>query len=86
MLEGGSNYEYNSEGQIVIKSSGKFLKNGSPRSVVIQDENGNTNVFESIKSSAIYLGRSHQTVLRRLRDGKPLKWNSMLIYIKPNKE
>jgi len=84
MLEGGSNYEYKPEGQIVIKSSGKFLKSSSYRRVIIKDEIGNTlNEFESIKSCAAYLGVSHQTVLRRLRDGKSIKWNSSLIFVKP---
>lgn len=80
MLEGGSNYEYKPEGQIVIKSTGKFLKTSSSRKVTIKDESGNTlNEFESIKSCAAYLDVSHQTVLRRLRDGKPIKGNLGLI-------
>jgi hypothetical protein len=35
ILEGGSNYEHNAEGQIVIKSSGKLLKKGTPIRVLI---------------------------------------------------
>ena len=35
ILEGGSSYEHNAEGQIVIKSSGKLLKKGTPIRVLI---------------------------------------------------
>lgn len=71
-------------GQIVIKSTGKFLKKGAPIGVIVLDENGGIiNEYESINTCGAYLCVSHQTVRRRLRDGKSIKFNSRLLYIKP---
>ena len=85
------------EGQIVIKSSGKLKKKrpSIPQvpsgdqgyGFIIKDEYVNTlNEFKSIKSCAVYLGISHQTVVIRLRDEKSIKWDSKLIYVKPHKD
>lgn len=84
MLEGGSNYEFKSNGQIVIKSTGKFLKKGAPIGVLVLDENGDIlNEFESINTCGAYLGVSHHTIRSRLHDGKSIKFHSKLVYVKP---
>jgi len=83
MLESDSNYEPNAEGKIVIKSSGKLLKKGIPIRVLILDGKGNNlKELESINACGTYLGISHDTVRVRLNDGKPIKFNSMLVYVK----
>lgn len=83
ILEGDSNYEHNAEGKIVIKSSGKFLNKGRSISVLILDDKGNIlQELESINVCGSYLGISHDTVRVRLNDGKPIKFNSILVYVK----
>ncbi|GAA5137795.1 hypothetical protein GCM10023339_78220 [Alloalcanivorax gelatiniphagus] len=83
ILEGGSNYEHNAEGQIVIKSSGKLLKKGTPIRVLILYDKGNTlKELESINACGAYLGISHDTVRVRLRYEKPIKFNLILVYVK----
>lgn len=83
MLEGDSNYEPNAEGKIVIKSSGKLLNKGIPiRVLILYDKGNNLKELESINACGTYLGISHDTVRVRLNDGKPIKFNSMLVYVK----
>ena len=84
MLEGGSNYECRPEGQIVIKYSGKFLRKGTSTEVLVLDENESVlNELEYINICAPHVGVSNPTIIRRLRYGKSIMWNSRLVYIKP---
>lgn len=56
ILEGGSNYEFKPDGQIVIKSTGKLLKKSAPIGVIVLDENGDIlNEFESINTCDVVL-------------------------------
>ena len=81
MLDSDSNYILNDKGQTIIKSSGKFLKKGSPIVILILDGEGNIlNELKSINACATFLGVSHNTV--RLRSGKSSKFNSNIVYIK----
>lgn len=80
MLEGDSNYEFKPNEQIVIKSTGKFLKKGAPIGVLVLDKNGDIlNEFESINTCGAYLGVSHHTFRSRFHNGKSIKFNSRLV-------
>jgi hypothetical protein len=83
MLEAGSNYILNDKGQTIIKSSGKFLKKGSPTAILILDGEGNIlKELKSINACATFLGISHDTVRVRLRSGKSIKFNTNLVFVK----
>nr|ATI20438.1 LAGLIDADG endonuclease [Juglanconis juglandina] len=83
MLEAGSNYIINDKGQTIIKSTGKYLKKGSPIAILIIDGEGNIlNELKSINACASFLGISHDTVRVKLRSGKSIKFNSNLVYVK----
>lgn len=87
MLKSSSNLEYLDDGRIIIKYlGGRLLNKATSIGVIVQDVNGNLiKKFESIIACGDFLGVSHSTVRRRLRDGKSLKYESKLIYIrKPN--
>jgi hypothetical protein len=50
------------------------------------DDKGNIlQELESINACGSYLGISHYTVRVRLNDGKAIKFNSILVYVKKKK-
>lgn len=67
LLESPSNYEMQSNGKILIKSSGTYLKGRGNIGVIVLDEKGELVYnFSSIKEAALFFNVHSRTITRRL--------------------
>lgn len=72
ILNEPSNYEIQSNGKILVKSTGVYLKGrGNIKLEILDDKNLLFKSFNSIKECALFLGVSERTINRRLEDNKP---------------
>ncbi|WP_431999081.1 hypothetical protein [Streptomyces fungicidicus] len=83
LLESSSNYEVQSDGKILIKSSGTYLKGRGNIGVIVLDENGESVYnFISIKECALFFNVHSRTIIRRLDNGSFKEFNGKKIVFK----
>jgi hypothetical protein len=83
LLESPSNYEMQSDGKILIKSSGTYLKGKGNIGVIVLDENGELVYnFSSIKEAALFFNVHSRTIIRRLEKNSSIDVNGKNLVFK----
>lgn len=83
LLSKPSNYEVQSDGKILIKSSGVFLKGRGNIGVLVFNEQGETvYIFNSIKECALFFNVSLMVVNWRLNKGTFLEYKGEKLFLK----
>lgn len=83
LLESPSNYEVQSDGKILIKSLGTYLKGRGNVGVKVIDENGVLVYdFSSIKDCALFFNVHSRTIIRRLENGSFTEFNEKKLVFK----
>lgn len=78
-----SNYELQSDGKILIKSSGSYLKGRGNVGVKVLDEEGKLIFnFNSIKDCALFFNVHSRTIIRKLDKGNTLEFNGQILVFK----
>lgn len=82
LLSGPSNLETRADGRIFIKSLNKYYTGSGSIKVNLLDKNGLLHYsFDSMSECAKFLGLSAGTVANRLRDNKPIEWESRELFV-----
>jgi hypothetical protein len=82
LLSGPSNLETKEDGRIFIKSLNKYYTGSGSIKVNLLDKNGLLHYsFDSISECAKFLGLSAGTVTNRLRNNKPIEWESRELFV-----
>jgi hypothetical protein len=83
LLNAPSNFEIQSDGKVLIKSSGIILKGrGNIKIEMLNSEGILINTFDSVNDCATFFGLSSRTIGRRLDSAEPLKYNNQSFFIK----
>ena len=83
LLSSPSNYEVETDGKILIKSSGTYFKGRGNVGVVVLDEKGETIFnFDSIKDCALFFNVHTRTINRRLDNGSFTEFNNKKLVFK----
>ncbi len=78
-----SNYELQSDGKILIKSSGCYLKGRGNMGVKVLDEGGKLIFnFNSIKDCALFFNVHSRTINRKLDNGSFIEFNGKILVFK----
>lgn len=83
LLNQPSNYEVHSNGKILIKSLGVYLKGrGEVEIEVFDEKNSLIKRLPSIKATALYFNTSDRTIIRKLDNGAKFLFNSQYFTLK----
>lgn len=83
LLSSPSNYEIQSDGKILIKSSGTYLKGRGNVGIKVLDEKGELIFnFNSIKDCALFFNVHSRTIVRRLNNGNFSEFKGKILVFK----
>lgn len=83
LLNQPSNYETHSNGKILIKSLGVYLKGRGEVKIEVFDENNClVRDFPSIKATAFYFNTSERSIIRKLDNGDNILFNCQYFTLK----
>lgn len=83
LLSSPSNYEIQTDGKILIKSTGTYLKGRGNIGVKVLDDKGEIIYsFNSIKNCALFFNVHSRTIIRRLDSGKFIEFKGKILVFK----